>query len=303
MVGIVILNYNEWELTIKCIRSIEKTTFIDYKIFLVDNASEKKLEKEIEHIISNNKNVVFIKCKKNKGYSGGNNIGIKCAIEAGCQEILITNNDVIFSYNCIELLRNELRRNENIFVIGPKVYLPDGNIQEINMGCKMTLKGKYLYILRKTPLRKLSVHFVEKFHAVENNLNEPFEVYGVSGCCFMMSKESSRELFPLDENTFLYEEENMIGVKVDRLGKKILYYPPAEITHLGGASTNKMSAFSYGCFIESEIYYCRKYLSSPRFLIFPLFLFRILYFVKVYQCKDYIKYGKRSIKMFLKKLP
>ncbi len=300
MIGIVLLNYNNWQLTVDCIKSIQNTTQCDYRIYVVDNASKvKALDSEIKYI-NDNKNVSLIFNSENKGYAAGNNIGMKCAIAEGCDHILISNNDVIFSEGCIDELKNYLDKNDNVALVGPKVILPSGDLQEINMGCKMTMKGKYLYLLRKTPLKFMSNSFVHKFHAKDRDISKPFIVYGVSGCCFMISSKYINELCPFDENTFLYEEENILANRVERINKHVVYDSNVSIIHIGGASTKGMSEFAYMCQVESEIYYCGKCLESNRIALKMFILLRSIMYIKYFGWKSFGKYKERIQKMYKK---
>ncbi len=282
MIGIVILNYNEWDMTIKCINSIRKNCNLLYKVYVVDNNSPVRITKRIEKFFQSSKDVELIMNKFNKGYSAGNNVGIKKALDDLCDYVLISNNDVIFKRNSIENLYLFLKNHKEYGIVGPKVFLENGKFQEINMGCKMTMKGKYLYLLRKTPVKKISKSFVEKFNLNNINLDHSFDVYAVSGCCFMMSRFATKKLFPFDENTFLYEEENIIGMKMEKLKLKTCYCVDSEIIHLGGASTEKMSEFSYKCFIQSEQYYCKNYLNASILQRFPLLFIRCCIYIKSY---------------------
>lgn len=302
MIGIVILNYNGWDITINCIKSLRKNCLLPYKVYLVDNASTERMSEEFLNFINTANDCEFLISNKNLGYSAGNNVGIQKALEERCEYILISNNDVIFSKKTIEKLCDYLDEHQEFGIAGPKIYLPDGNIQEINMGCKMTLAGKYKYLLRKTPLQSLVKDFVEDFHAVSQDLSRPFEVYAVSGCCYMMRRNIAELLFPMDENTFLYEEENIIGCRMERLGFKTVYDCESEIIHLGGETTKRKSRFAYSCQVESEIYYCRKYLKANRILIIPLFCIRTIIFIKKFGIRDFQNYFKRTIRMFLKKI-
>ena len=276
------LNYNGWDLTIECITSIRANCNYPYRIYIVDNCSTVEMTENFKSFISDSTDCELIFNKKNLGYSCGNNVGIKRAICDKAKFILITNNDVVFKENSIEELAKFLEKNAEYGIVGPKVYLPNGEIQEINMGCKMTMGGKYLYLLRKTPLRGVSKSFVRKFHAEDKDLSVPFDVYAVSGCCFMMSSTAAKKLYPLDENTFLFEEENIIGAKMEKMGLKTSYDVNSEIVHLGGASTKGMSEFAYGCFIKSEQYYCKAYLQANIIQRTPLFLFRLVYYFRHY---------------------
>lgn len=287
MIGIVMLTYNRWDLTIDCVYSIKNTTKGSYKIYIVDNASPQRPSEDFLNEILTFQNVEIIYNKNNAGYSAGNNIGIKKAFEDDCDEVLITNNDVIFSNGCIDGLKYALNEDNTIGIVGPKVYLPDGSMQEINMGCKMTMSGKYKYILRKTPLAFLTKNFVEQFHAVHKDKEKPFDVYGVSGCCFMMSRACSRRMYPLDEHTFLFEEENILSNKMEINHFRTVYYSPCTIVHLGGGSTEDVTEFAYTCLVASEQYYCREILKANRFKTFPLFMIRCLVYLRTYPIKRF----------------
>lgn len=281
------LTYNRWDLTLDCVYSIKNTTTEPYKIYIVDNASPQRPSKQFLDEVSNIQNVEIIYNKKNVGYSAGNNLGIMKAIKDDCDEVLITNNDIIFTDGCIDGLKYALNKDNTIGIVGPKVYLPNGNIQEINMGCKMTMAGKYKYILRKTPFSFLSQNFVEQFHAVHEDKEKPFDVYGVSGCCFMMSRECSRKMYPLDEHTFLFEEENILADKMEKNQFRTVYYSPCIIVHLGGGSTEGKSEFAYTCLVASEQYYCREILKASRLKTFPLFLIRSLVYLRTYPIRNF----------------
>ncbi|MEY8410081.1 glycosyltransferase family 2 protein [Lachnospiraceae bacterium 62-26] len=296
MIGIVILNFNGWDMTMNCIESIRKSCKISYKIYIVDNASTIQMTKKFKLLIDNSYDCELLINQKNRGYSAGNNVGIKRALEDNCEYILISNNDVIFKNESIENLCSYLGKNKNFGIAGPKIYLPSGNIQEINMGCKMTLTGKYKYILRKTPFRRFFQKYVDEFHASKQDLGTPFEVYAVSGCCFMMSRCAARKLFPMDENTFLYEEENIIGIKMEKIGLKTVYNTNSEIIHLGGASTEKISEFAYMCMVESEIYYCLQYLHAFKIQVMPLYIIRTINFIFLYKGEKIREYLQKTCK-------
>lgn len=302
MVGIVLLIYNQWDITIDCIKTIRDSCELPYKIYLVDNNSTEKETKKFLDFYYQSDDIVLIRQNQNRGYSAGNNVGIKAALDDKCDFVLISNNDVLFKKSCIDNMCDFLSGNHEYGIVGPKVLTKNGDLQELNMCCKMTLKGKYQYIFRKTPLRFLSKKFVDKFNRSESRVNGSFDVFAVSGCCFMMSKEAVHMLYPFDENTFLYEEENIIGIRMERLGLKTLYNVNCEVIHIGGKSTNGLTSFGYACFVESEIYYCRKYLKASRFKIIPLYLFRSFAYIGYYRLQGIYDYFLRTFRMLIKKI-
>lgn len=131
-----------------------------------------------------------------------------------------------------------------------------------------------MYLLRKTIFSSFVKNFIRKFCALDQDLTKPFEVHSVSGCCFMMSEKCAHDITPFDEETFLYQEELIIGIKMEEKGYKTVYYPSSEVTHVHGQSTKHIKAFSYICLVESEIYYFRKYLKTSKTALFPLYIIR-----------------------------
>lgn len=300
MIGIVILNYNTWDETYKSILSVFDSEVDEgYYIYLIDNDSKVPMPQYISDLLKHPQ-IKYIRSEKNLGYSGGNNIGVKIALEEGCDEILIANNDIVFKKDSILKMKQYLRENKNVGIVGPKVYLPDGSIQEINCGIKMGKKEKYMYLLKKTPLKFLVKDFVKKFNALDKDLSKPFIVYAVSGCCFMMSRQCALKITPFDEETFLYEEENIIGVRMENLGYSTVYCTDIEIVHEHGQSTKHMKAFSYSCFVESELYYFKKYLKGSLIEVFPLYTIRTLKYLL--HCLDKRDYRKNVPNYFSKTL-
>lgn len=293
MIGIVILNYNSWELTIDCIQSIFMTLKEEYKIYVVDNLSTITMPSEFKTLLESNR-IQFIEAQINKGYSAGNNLGLIAALNDNCEYLLISNSDIVFHDFSIEKMKNYLSSNKDVGIVGPKIYLSDGQIQDIDMLTKTTLKVKYDLIFRKTWLKYIMKKNTIKFSKSTNDLDMPFVVHSVSGCCFMMNKNCAEYLVPLDEKTFLYEEEVIIGVKMEQQELKTVYLTDSEITHYHGQTTKNLKAFSYIEFVRSEIYYLKNYLKNNNFEIILLILIRFLkYFINMFINKDYRKNFKR----------
>ena len=293
MIGIVILNYKKWELTIECIKSINSNINPKlYKIYIIDN-SPVSCKKHFSENLYHFKDYYYEKVENN-GYSAGNNIGIKKALEDNCKYILITNNDVIFKENAILNLKNYLDSHISVGIVGPKIYLPSGDIQEINMIIKTTVSGKLRYILRKTPLKFMVKKYLSEFSYGNENIKDSFKVHSVSGCCFMMTAECASQVTPFDEGIFLYEEEIILGVVMEKIGYETVYVCGAEIIHEHGSTTESIGALSYIYMVESEIYYCRKYLNSSLLSLFPLYFIRTsMYLLRAVKNSSYKKYLKK----------
>jgi hypothetical protein len=264
MLGIVILNYNTWIDTIECIKSIYRNLKGETcKIYVVDNDSSQKPLPSIMDYIHRLDNIQLIVASSNRGYSAGNNIGIKQAMLDGCDYILISNSDILFVDNSILIMRDYLASNNEVGIVGPQVYNIAGDFQPFYMLSKLTVIGKLKNMFLQTPLSFFFKEFKKKY-ICDLEISKPQQVFGVSGCCFMMSRACAEYLYPLDERTFLYEEEYIIGVRMEKSFMQVHIIPNTHIIHAHGNSTGGMTYFTYNCMVKSEQLYLREYLHCSK---------------------------------------
>ena len=149
-VYIIVLNYNNWRDTIKCVESVLNLDYKYYQVVIVDNNSSDDSIMQIENFISNqnhdifkeddlsksNKKIIFIKAKENKGYSAGNNIGIKFAKLNGYDFVWILNNDTVVKYDSLKKFVNcALNSEKNVGIWGNPIYYYGTNFLQ-GIGCK-----------------------------------------------------------------------------------------------------------------------------------------------------------------------
>lgn len=287
MIGIVLLNYNSWRDLNNCLYSIEHCKLsLPYRIYVIDNNSKQKCDDQLLKKVQSYKNVRFFQNLYNRGYAAGNNIGIKFAIEDNCDAIIISNTDVLYNQGAIEGMYQRLFQDDSIGIVGPQILF-NGKPQHITRYCKTDFKQKFF---ATTFLRRLYPKIEREYYGLDKDEYEESYVHDVSGCCFMLSIDCARDITPLDEHTFLFEEELIIGERCREKKYKVLYYPKVSVIHNHSGSTGTAAAFSYTKGTISEIYYCRKYLNANRIQIIPLYLIRILsYVARMVSIKDYRK--------------
>lgn len=289
MIGIIVLNFIAYEETIKCVRSIMKACQEDFKIYIVDNASPNESYLRIKEYFLSNDQVIVIQNTRNVGYAAGNNIGIKKALEEGCQYILIANSDIIFHDHSITILRLFLENNPQVGIVGPKVLHPSGEVEhKSRMFMKTGIKEK---IFARTKFRSFNIGgMYRRYYGLDRSFNEVTEVFALLGCCFMFSRNMAEQITPLDENTFLYEEEVIIGIRAAATGLKTFYVPDSVVTHVHAMSSKYIGAFSLIHLVNSEIYYCKTYLKACIIQILLVYMVRfLLYLSRCLHDKNYRK--------------
>lgn len=278
MVGIVILNYISYIETINCIDSILNTYSDDYKIYIVDNNSPNESFIEINKRYGNNNKIKIIQNNSNLGYAAGNNIGIKMALDDKCEYITISNSDIIFHDNSIKNMCDFINNNKNIGIVGPKVVNEAGEIEKKSRIFRKTgIKEK---LLAGTKFRVFNIgNIYTDYYGLDIPFDVPVEVYTLLGACFTMSKEIAELITPFDENTFLYEEEVINGIKAASTGLKTYFVPTSVVTHKHAASSKHIGAFVLIHLVNSEIYYCKTYLKAPVIKILPIYLVRVMLYL------------------------
>lgn len=256
-VAIVILNWNGLADTVECLDSLVKIAYPNYETVVIDNGSRgndvqtlKEKYRESIHLISN---------RKNEGFAGGCNIGIKWALENNAAYVLLLNNDTTGSKNFLRELVEVARNNERIGIVGPKVYHYD------EPNSIATAGGKINFWTGNTPLIGRSSIDHGQFDCIK-------EVDFVSGCALLIKVETIRKIGMLDERYFAYYEETDLCARARRGGWQIVFVPNARIWHKGGRFTKSGEIPMY-YMTRNRFLFMKK---NARGFQFPFF---ILYFL------------------------
>jgi hypothetical protein len=278
MIAFIILNYNTWEMTIRCVDSILRTCKQNYTIYIVDNGSTNDSYYNLNKQFENNKNVKVIS-NENTGYAKGNNVGIRNAMKDGHDIITITNNDVIFLDDSIDYMYRFLEKNQNATVVSPYILSPEGELQ--NLPSLKPIKPLD-YLLYNTKLSNFSsLNRKRQYHqeynlSVDSIRNEPIHIYKFSGCCFMVRREKLEKIGLFDENTFLYYEEDILCYKMNKLGYKAYFLPDSKIIHHHGLTTGKDNLFVDTEMFKSEMYFLLRCYQLNYFIMLFIYIDRAI---------------------------
>ena len=286
MVGILILNYNNWEDTINCIESVEEYNTASIKYIIIDNGSTREgtiealddyLSKtfvgEYKKVSENNNGdktlpyITFLTSKTNDGYARGNNKGLRLAYnDDEIDDIMILNNDILFIQDIIPMLLKKRSGIDDCGIISPILYGRDGRTIDHNCARKSvqpsTLILAYLVfyqdlfgILSRDMEKRLIIKKIKDFKTYDR-----IEVELPSGSCMLISKSLMQKIGGFDPHTFLYYEEDILYSKLKDKSKKNYLDTGCKCIHLGACSTSKTpSAFALTKQFESSIYYLENY--------------------------------------------
>jgi len=215
---IILLNYNNWPDTVECIHSLKKCGVNDSNILVIENCSG---DDSISRLRSGTPDVKIIQSEKNLGFTGGNNLGIKYALENKYDYAVILNNDTILEgKNSIQVLINEMEKNQGITIgTGRILYYPNKNIIWYDGGKLVKWKAS-------------AIHFNYRKNISNASLNDEIkEIKFVSGCYMCIRLKDFPRLGYMDENFFIYLDDLEYSARAIKKKLKLMYVPEAIIYH------------------------------------------------------------------------
>jgi hypothetical protein len=225
--SIIIITLNNKKILEECIESIKRnTTSISYELIVVDNNSNDGTQSAIR---SKYPDVALIENKKNLGFSGANNKGLKIA--KGRYSVLL-NDDTYIKEDAFGKMAAFMDTETEVGICGPKLLNIDGSLQ-----------------------RQGSILSAYKWRS-----KSPIEVGFVLGACLFIRMAAISKIGLLDENLFFYNDDLDLCKRARISRFKVVYYPDAEIYHYGGYSSKRspnMKLFVEG--FRGGLYFCRKY--------------------------------------------
>ena len=270
-VGIVILNYNDYETTSNMLDTIKDYKSLD-NIVVVDNNSTDDSYNILKKY--DNKKIDVIKSDVNGGYSAGNNVGIKHLLDNyKVDYVIISNPDITVEDKDIELLTKELDKNDSIKIIAPCI----SELGEIKRGWMLPDYYGEMITICNTRQR-----FHKNYGLYDDNHYKELlsKVDVVSGCFFIIRSDVLKEINLFDEGTFLYYEENILGHILKEKGYDTYILNNVTVTHNLSQSVDKSikKLKKYKILVKSLMYYEKKYNKRNIFgLCFLYILYNISY--------------------------
>ncbi len=227
---IIIPTYENEDLTIKCLESIQKNTKEgSYRIIWVDNAS--KIRSNIERIIKQF-NHISITNEKNLGFVGAVNKGLE---QSTAPYICLLNNDTIVSPNWLEKLINALKKDQSLGIVGATTAPPLEPTKYDSHHCTSHIEdiaGKIIFPPFSN-LDQFNKDLEQKFSG------QTFDIPFVAFLCAVLKREVFQKIGPLDPNYAMgMYDDNDYNIAARRLGYKTQLLYDTCIYHKGRSTFN-----------------------------------------------------------------
>jgi len=205
---IIILNYNGKSTIKSCLDSVFCCDYPNFEVVVVDNDSKDGSLELAKNLYSK---FHFIKNEKNIGFSAGNNLGIRFALEKMADYVFLLNNDAVLEKDTLSKLIASAEK-EKAGIFSPLIYAGNNKIWYSG--------GMIKWAQMK------NVH--------ESRLPKSGDSYStayVTGCAMLVKKEVFKKIGLFSEDYFLYYEDADFCVRAKKEGFDSMVIPTAKITH------------------------------------------------------------------------
>lgn len=236
-VSTILVTFNTTKDTLECLNSLQeiKTTGFKHSIIIVDNASKepfvlpkKFLDADIE----------VIRSESNKGFTGGNNMGIYYAIEKyNSDYVLLLNNDTTVDPNFLKEMVRMAQDDANIGMVGSKIYFTKGNEYHADSYTKEEI-GKVLWYAGGS----IDWNHIAAFHRGVDEVDRgQFDTQSesdfVTGCSMLVKREVLEKIGTFDKRFFLYFEDVDWSLRAQKAGYTIGFCPTSIVYHKNAGSS------------------------------------------------------------------
>lgn len=216
---VVLVNYNGLPDTLRCLRSLDAAGRPDTVV--VDNASAADPTPALRRDFPW---CAVVRSPVNGGWAGGNNVGVRHALEGGANLIVLLNNDTVVAPDFVARLTAAAAAHLAFGVIGPVIRFMDPPHEVQTDGCMFNGPALPGFFQRKP---------VDLVPAATPPITE---VDIVNGCCMMIRAEVFRRIGLVDERFFLIHEESDFCLRARRAGFRCGVLGEALVWHKGSSS-------------------------------------------------------------------
>jgi GT2 family glycosyltransferase len=240
VLSVIIVSFNARGDLERCLESIHACPpAVETEIIVVDNGSVDGSADAARRW----PRVRVIDAGANLGFARANNMGIGAGESTN---ILLLNSDTIIPAGAIDRMLEELDRETDVAVVGPRLVDGAGRA-ELSFGRMIG------------PLNEFRQKRLARSAAVEHLTRQRQHPDWVSGACLLVRRADAEAVGGLDERYFMYAEDVDFCAAIRGRGRRILFTPDAEVIHLRGRSAASAPAATQEHYRRSQIAFYEKH--------------------------------------------
>ncbi|NQS88898.1 glycosyltransferase family 2 protein [Patescibacteria group bacterium] len=275
-VAIIILNWNGFDDTVECLNSLKDSDYSDYKVILVDNASDNDEGRRLKEMFPD---IHLIQNTTNRGFAAGNNDGNNWAQENGIEYVITLNNDCIVEEKWLLNLVAGISSTGADFGTSRIMFYPETNLV-CSIGDVILLDGSGVSINSSKP------------YVADHNIKPIYSACGAGAIfsrrCLEGVKIKGNQFF--DELYFVYYEDVDLGIRLNSKGYKGVLIPDAVVYH-------KYAQTQEGEYSPFRMFYSERNRILNEILNYPVYLVIVGEFFDLI-----VKFGRFFCRQIFKKI-
>ncbi|HEX9021119.1 MAG TPA: glycosyltransferase family 2 protein, partial [Nitrospirota bacterium] len=237
------------------VASCRKLTYDNVRVMVIDNGSSDNSEKILRRSLPD---IEVIQSGSNLGFAGGNNVGIRLALERGAEYIWLLNNDAVVDPAALSALVETAESDASIGIVGSKIFFfsPPRRIWFAGGFWKY---GKLFFTIRGEEEDRGQY---DRLEAVDF----------ITGCSLLIRAETVRQIGLLDEKYFLYWEDAEWNARAGEHGWAIRFEPRSKVWHKVSSSFNPETDAQAYYYLRNKLLFYGQHAPAVLPIVFCLIL-------------------------------
>jgi len=232
-VAVVTVSYHSGDYLPSLFASISDSNAVPMASVVVNNAHD---DSNIGAVVAELPGVVLVDTAANLGYGKGMNLGVQHSGDSDW--LLLINPDLTLAPGALDTLLAVGESDPFIGVVGPLIYTPSREVYpsarrlpSLRHGIGHAIFGQ---VWKSNPWTK-------GYLADRENPPRQRDAGWLSGSCLLVRRTAFESVGGFDDKFFMYFEDVDLCARLFRAGWRVVYAPSAEITHVGGHSTQAVN--------------------------------------------------------------
>ncbi|MHC5065726.1 MAG: glycosyltransferase family 2 protein [Planctomycetota bacterium] len=258
-VAVVVLTWNDVEMTAECVASILANDYANFHVILVDNGSKEPCGERLKQRFPA---IDMIALPQNRGFTGGSNAGIDWALRLDPKYVHLIGNDSTLAKDAIRKLVDHLEISPEVGGASPLLFNP-GEERVVQL-CGGSIDRDFAVIKR------------DDWHGPYEEREWPTrECEFIPFVAMMFRAEALRQVGTLDETFGTCWEDYDLLVRFADAGWKFAIVGDSEAVHKCNQTTGHQSPYIIYNLIRNRLICWRRYGKLSRALRRPIYLLRI----------------------------
>jgi len=247
--SIVIVSYNARTDLERCLASLNRPPpSVSNDIIVVDNDSSDGSAQAAERF----PRVKVVNAGSNLGFAAGCNLGFQASTS---EMVLLLNPDTVVTPGAVDGLVRQFWSHSDVAVVGPRIVDGEGR-PELSFGEMVSPLAEWR---QKKLVKGLERRNRGVLKRVEEMTRQEQSPDWVSGACLLVKRADAEAVGLLDERYFMYLEDVDFCAAIRARGRRILFVPTVEVTHLRGRSAATASDATHAAYRRSQLAFYQKH--------------------------------------------